>query len=104
MLVTSHSGKGKTKKKKTADLPDYSSFSTMFSKTAFLTVYKTRDSLLNLIFPFPTMTLYSEECRARSDRSYVQSDLALHSLLLYHLFMSINYDPMPFNPFPNIRS
>ena len=53
-------------------------------------------TVLTLILPFETMHLHCGECRSRSPCTYLQSDLALHSLQLYHLLMSTKLHPMPF--------
>ena len=39
-------------------------------------------ALLTIILPYATMDLFCRECRARSNGTNMQSDLALHSLLL----------------------
>ena len=43
--------------------------------------------LLILGLPFATMHLFCGECRRRSDLTYEQSDLAVHCLLFYYLFL-----------------
>ena len=40
--------------------------------------------ILTLILPVRAMALFCGECRPRSDCTYVQSDLALHSPQIYH--------------------
>ena len=54
------------------------------------------DKGLILIQYFLTMDLCCTGCRARSAYTNVQSDLVLHSSLLYQ-FLFMNPDPMPFN-------
>ena len=54
------------------------------------------DKMVTLVLPNATMNLFCGECRARSDCTYVQSDLALHSPLRYLNFFE-NEPPLPHN-------
>ena len=51
---------------------------------------------LNLVLPFATTDSFCGEGRARSDCTYVESDLALHSPLLRHQLPTIKPHPVPF--------
>ena len=44
---------------------------------------------------FPTIDLFCGKSRARSDWTYVQSDLALHFPLIFHYYLFKKSDPMP---------
>ena len=48
-----------------------------------------------------TMDLVFRKGRARSAWAYMQSYLAMHSLLLYHLFLSLKTYPFQLNPLPH---
>ena len=41
--------------------------------------------------PFVIMDYFCQDCRARSDGTYVQSDLGLQSPLLHQLFLSASH-------------
>ena len=58
------------------------------------------ENILTVFILLVTMDLFCGRCRKRSACTYMQSDLALHSTLLYHNFLSPKPVPMSFNPFP----
>ena len=54
-------------------------------------------TLLTVVQPLANMGLFYGQTAARSANTYVQSDLALHSPLLFCYFLSKKSHPMPFN-------